>query len=140
MPHNYPVDQFAAGLQRAKARRAPKGFEGQSQWQADLSGIDDTLLMINYKQRERDRLEAQRRADREQFYSTPGSGPLVPFTQPGYAMEGFAEGLQFNDVALGAKKHKIMSPEELTPSLDDNSAYAMMALREFASPKRKKKR
>ena len=155
MPRD-PYQSMSDGLARAKARQAPTGYEQQSQWTADLGGADDVSLMRIYQQREQDRIDAQNAEAQAMFQQTGGVSP--PRAQVMQNMAGFSEGLQYNDRALGAKKHRIMSPGDLTSGMDDNLAYAMISAAQgdagqtqnaasldrlrasYAQPKRKKDR
>ena len=94
-----PYQAMTAGLARAKARGAPKGYENQPHWtafapvQAGLNGRDlngDELMRL-YRQREQDRKEAA--------YRENPTGPAADsfFSTAGDNMAGFFEGLSHND-------------------------------------------
>ncbi len=126
------------GLQRAVARDVPAGYEGQSAWQADQSGVNDQDLMRLYRQRQQDRIDAENRA----------AGPFTPMVRNSFNMPGFFEGVQHSDLASGIDGADVVAdPQDVTMvaprgnayaqssarlrrgSIDNNQAYSLMALR-----------
>ncbi len=126
------------GLQRAFARQAPTGYEDQSSWQADQTGMQDQDLLRLYRQRQQDRIDAENRA----------ADPFTPMVRNSFNMPGFFEGIQHSDLASGIdgaavvddpKAVKMEAPHGSAyaqgsarlrrGSIDNNQAYALVALR-----------
>ena len=135
------------GLRRARARQAPTGYEGQSQWVGLYGGANDQALMALYRQRQQDRIDAENAERSQRMQQT---GLWEPTVQNSFNMGGFFEGQQHNDEAAGIdpdtgeivegpKSVRMVAPkmdayqqgtERLRRGgIENNSAYALMALR-----------
>ena len=123
------TDEFVAGLARAKARQAPKGYEGQSAWSSVYGTVSDEDLMRLYRQRQQDRIAAENAERSQRIQQT---GLWEPTVQNNFNMAGAFEGFQHNDqaagidpdtgaVVTGPKSVRMLAPYE--GGIEENQVY-----------------